>query len=316
MIVAAGLTPAWQQIVELNRLEVGEVNRAKRVAWCASGKVLNVGLALHELGATAVTVSPAGGLTGQAMQAEFASHGAVCRWIAADAPTRVCTTLLAPDVKTGGLLAAQSLDATEIVENAAALTSTELTAFIAMFAEAAAEASLVVLTGSLPAGTPTTFYRDLLAEIRCPALLDIRGEELSHALPMKPFLVKPNRQELSATLGRPLDDEAAIIAGGRELVSRGATWVLISSGARGAWLIGERDAWRFRPPAITVVNPIGCGDCLAAGTAWGLFQELTVAESVRLGMAAAAHNAELWLPSLLDPARVHALVEQVAMERV
>ncbi len=47
MILAAGLSPAWQQIVVLDALSVGEVNRAREVHWCASGKVLNVGLALH-----------------------------------------------------------------------------------------------------------------------------------------------------------------------------------------------------------------------------------------------------------------------------
>ena len=46
MIIAAGLTPAWQQIMRFERLATGQVNRAREVAWCASGKVLNVGLAL------------------------------------------------------------------------------------------------------------------------------------------------------------------------------------------------------------------------------------------------------------------------------
>ena len=49
MILAAGLSPAWQQIMTLAELRIGEVNRARDVQWCASGKVLNVGLALHRL---------------------------------------------------------------------------------------------------------------------------------------------------------------------------------------------------------------------------------------------------------------------------
>ena len=47
MILAAGLTPAWQQIVEFDGFAVGQVNRARSVHWCASGKVLNVGIALQ-----------------------------------------------------------------------------------------------------------------------------------------------------------------------------------------------------------------------------------------------------------------------------
>ena len=39
MIVAAGLTPAWQQILRFDALRLGEVNRAVEAHWCASGKV-------------------------------------------------------------------------------------------------------------------------------------------------------------------------------------------------------------------------------------------------------------------------------------
>ena len=67
MILAAGLSPAWQQIVLLEALHLGEVNRASEVHWCASGKVLNVGLALHHLGAKSLTLSPLGGANGAAI---------------------------------------------------------------------------------------------------------------------------------------------------------------------------------------------------------------------------------------------------------
>ena len=46
MIVAAGLTPAWQQLMAFDALEPGAVNRAREVTWCSSGKVLNVAIAL------------------------------------------------------------------------------------------------------------------------------------------------------------------------------------------------------------------------------------------------------------------------------
>ena len=50
MILAAGLTPAWQQILSFDQFTLGEVNRARRSVWCGSGKVLNVGCALRQLG--------------------------------------------------------------------------------------------------------------------------------------------------------------------------------------------------------------------------------------------------------------------------
>ncbi len=152
MIVAAGLTPAWQQIMRFERLRPGAVNRAYDVHWCASGKNLNVGLALAALGSPSLTLSPLGGWSGQAIAAEFAAKGLPARWSPSQTATRVCTTIL--DEGAGS--------ATELVENAAPLSSAELNEFTANFRDAVRGAAFVVLTGSLPQGTPVTFYRDLL----------------------------------------------------------------------------------------------------------------------------------------------------------
>ena len=42
MILTAGLTPAWQQVLVLDELLPGEVNRAREVHWCASGKAITL----------------------------------------------------------------------------------------------------------------------------------------------------------------------------------------------------------------------------------------------------------------------------------
>ena len=62
MILSAGLTPAWQQILVFDQVRWGEVNRAREVAWCGSGKVLNAGMAAHHLGGPGLTLAPLGGL--------------------------------------------------------------------------------------------------------------------------------------------------------------------------------------------------------------------------------------------------------------
>ena len=110
MILVAGLTPAWQQIVLLDRLRIGEVNRAREVHWCASGKLLNVGLALTQLGANVRALSLVGsGAAGVATRQDMTEQGVDVRWIESIARQRVCTTLL--DRESG--------QTTEIVENLA-----------------------------------------------------------------------------------------------------------------------------------------------------------------------------------------------------
>lgn len=307
MIVAAGLTPAWQQILEFETLAPGEVNRARRVTACASGKVLNVGLGLHFLGAASRTVALVGGLTGQAIRAEFAALGAEATWVEDAHTTRVCTTVLesAPP------------RATELVENAAAVDGPTLDRFAAAFGEAARGARLVVLSGSLPAGAPMTYYRDLLRSTAAPAVLDIRGPELLAVLDagLRPRVVKPNRAELAATVGRRLDDDGTLREAMQELVARGAEWLVVTDGPRPVWVVGTRESYRLLPPpAEQVVNPIGCGDSLTAGIAWALARGDEIESAVRLGMAAAADNLRQLLPARLDAARMEAA--SVRVERL
>ncbi|MCC6493912.1 MAG: bifunctional hydroxymethylpyrimidine kinase/phosphomethylpyrimidine kinase, partial [Pirellulales bacterium] len=265
MVVAAGLSPAWQQVLAVDDLRTGEVNRTAEAYWCASGKVLNAALTLHHLNGmhngASIVVSTLGGPAYDAIEREFDLLGARRQWIRTAAPTRVCTTIV--DRQCGVV--------TELVENAGPITADELSEFRAAFAAAAATASAVVLTGSLPRGAPVDFFRTLVEGVRCPAVLDIRGPELLAALQALPAVVKPNRAELSATLGRPANDVGQLHAAMTELLQRGAQAVVVTAGKEPTWLATSNEFQQFTPrTAGSVVNPLGCGDCLAAGIAWAL----------------------------------------------
>ena len=224
MILSAGLTPAWQQILVFHQFRYGEVNRAQEVHWCASGKVFNAGIALHRLGAPSLTLATVGGPPRAEIEREFNEMGVPHRWVVTEAATRVCTTIL--DQATGAI--------TELVENGRSLTPGELGEFRRAYVEEAARADVAVVIGSLPAGTPASFYRDLAACTPCPAILDFRGEGLLATLDLKPYVVKPNREELAQTLGRP-------IATDNEL--RDAMQVLNRRRPVGRWLPKGRDRY-------------------------------------------------------------------------
>jgi len=305
-ILAAGLTPAWQQILCLPGLRLGQVNRAQSAHWCASGKVLNVGLALHQLGGPSKTLAPIGGAAGEQLAADLACQGVPARWVACRAATRVCTTLV--DSTAGQI--------TELVENAGTLEPDEVDSYIEAFREEAAAASLVVLTGSLPQGVGSNLFDQLLQQTPAPAILDVRGPDLLAALPCQPLLVKPNREELESTLGRKITSDEALIAAMRGLNHRGAQWVLITQGAGPAWLTSASAVYRFQPEVIQVVNPIGCGDCLAAGTAWALRSGHDMPRAVQFGLATAAANAESLLPAQVEPANVAGRVGRIQVEEV
>jgi tagatose 6-phosphate kinase len=306
VIVAAGLTPAWQQILLFDRLQVGEVNRARESHWCASGKVFNVAIALARLGAECRMISPVGTNVRQQVEAELAELGVQSRSIACQQPTRVCTTLI--DASSGTV--------TELVENARPLSAEMVTQISSSYAAEVGAADVAVLTGSLPAGTPVGFYRELLQRTRCEAVLDARGPELLAALEAKPFVVKPNRDELALTLGQTLCDDAALVAAMRDLNQRGAVWVVVTEGSRAVWATSAEGVFRLQPLAVArVVNPIGCGDSLAAGLAWGLSRGYEPLESLAIGIAAAAQNAGQLLPARVDGVLAMEQSRRIVIER-
>jgi len=306
MIISAGLSPAWQQILEVNSLQTGEVNRCQSAHWCASGKVINVGIALQHLGCASATIFPAGGYAKRLIEAELQQLDVPFHLLPQQTPTRTCTTIL--DLSTR--------QTTELVENAASISKEEVEEFSAEYLRCAATANVVVQTGSLPSGTPTTFYRDLIANTKCPVILDARGDELNAALPQGPFLVKPNHEELERTLSRSLPNTEELIKGMQEINQRGATWVVISQGKDALWATSVDQVFRFTPPSVKVVNPIGCGDCLAAGIASVIEKGGTVPEAIRWGMGAAADNLSQRLPARLSVTNVRSFSEQVKMEQI
>lgn len=301
MILAAGLTPAWQQILVFDHLVHGDVNRARQACWCPSGKVLNVGVALRFLGVPARMLSAGGGWTQSAMDAELTALDVPHRWTKTAHTSRVCTTV----IDSGAHVT------TEMVENTGEFTAEELTAYQRAYLEESAGAEVVVLSGSLPHGTPSTYYCDLVSRTPGRVILDVRGPELLEALPAQPFLVKPNRAELARTLKTGLEADADLQRAMFDLNSQGARWVVITDGPRSVWVSSAGQLWKFQPPPIAVVNPIGSGDSLAAGLAAALDRGDDVLAAVTFGMACAADNATQLLPCRLNLSRVQALQGQI-----
>lgn len=305
MILSAGLSPAWQQILVFDSFRYGEVNRASEVHWLAQGKVLNAGIAAHHLGGPSLTLATVGGPPLAPIDQEFAALGVPRRWVVTQSPTRTCTTILDR----------ASRVMTELVENGRPLRPEELDKFRLAYVEEAAKASVAVITGSLPVGTPSSLYRELVEHTPCPAVLDFRGEGLLACLDLKPLVVKPNREELAQTVGQPIQSDAQLLDAMRSLNRRGAQWVVITQGAGPVCVASASKAYRLHSlPVETVVNPLGSGDAMAAGIAWAIRTGRGVVDAVKLGIAAATQNVARLDTGRLDPARVELQARDVRVE--
>jgi 1-phosphofructokinase family hexose kinase len=307
MLLSAGLTPSWQQIMVFDELRVGGVNRARDVSWHVQGKVLNAGIAAHFLGGKSLTLTPLGGSQRRDIVEQLDALGVPLRAIETRTGTRVCTSAI--DRATGKV--------TELIENGRPMTGAELAEFHAAFVEEAAEAAAVVLTGSLTDGAKPEYYRDLLEHVNCPAVLDFRGEGLLGCLDLKPFIVKPNREELAHTFGKKTLADEELLPAMRTLNERGATWTVVTDGANPTWASSATKLYRFHSIRdVEVISAIGSGDAMAAALAWSIREGWDIVRAVRFGIAAATENLRQIETCRLDLQKVLALAELVRVEEL
>jgi sugar/nucleoside kinase (ribokinase family) len=140
------------------------------------------------------------------------------------------------------------------------------------------EAAGQVLAAARTAGATTSL--DVLAP-GDPDLLAWIAEALPHA----DYLLPNDEQVLGFTGATDLAE------GARALVAAGAGCVAVTQGARGALVVTADEVVEVPAYAVDVVDTTGCGDAFSAGFLRGRSLGRSLADSARLGCAAAAQVA-------------------------
>ncbi|MCU1607553.1 MAG: fruK [Modestobacter sp.] len=279
-------------------LERGSVARLGTSRSEPGGKGVNVARALAVAGVDVVSVLPAAD-TDPVVRA-LQALGLRLATVPIDAPVRTNYTLTEPDGTT-----------TKLNEPGAPLDDTARGALQAAVREHAVRSAWVVLSGSLPPGTPVDWYATLVRALRdsgariavdtseapLGALLDAGPDAV-------PDLLKPNTEELAqltdSTEQALTDDPDALLAAVATLHARGVTQVLLTLGADGALLsTADGGLWSARPPRVTVRSTVGAGDSSLAGF---LLADLAGADAAgRLQSAVAYGSASAALPGSAMP---------------
>ncbi|MDB5356262.1 MAG: tagatose-6-phosphate kinase, phosphofructokinase i [Phycisphaerales bacterium] len=308
MILCLGTTPTVQRSMTFEHFEFDAVNRSAAVEEYASGKSLNVARVLKTLGADPLAVGFAGGDRGRFLLDDLKQAGVQCDFVNVAAPTRLCTTVI--DRATG--------TATELVEESLPIEPAAWEELDRKLRALLPESKTWIFSGSLPPGAPRDFYArwlPLAREYGARLILDTRGQPLRLAMQHPGFIAKLNRDELAATLGRPLDAPEALREATREITPEGGA-AIVTMGAQGALASDGKHVWRLTPPKVKAVSAVGSGDAFAAGLALGLIRGQSLPESLALASACGAANAMTALAGHVDPQNVERLVSEAAVSAI
>lgn len=274
MILTITPNPAMDMTYEVRSMRPGEVHRVVRVHRRAGGKGINVSRVLRQMGVPTRAITTAGGTTGMALLDDLAASGIPHEVVHVPATTRLTMTVTV----TGG--DARPTAFNEPGEPPGAESLAELAR---VTRDHLGEASVLVCSGSLPAGTPPTFYAELVGlahERGVPAIVDASGAALLHAVRAGADVVKPNLEELRA-VSEHSDPLTAI----HDLQQLGSSTVVASLGADGLLAVVGEDAYSARLPYALSGNATGGGDAAVAALAHGFEANMPWPERLRMAVA-------------------------------
>jgi len=282
MIVTVTLNPSLDYIVSVKDFHTGMLNRTETEEILPGGKGINVSLVLDHFGIPTKAYGFIAGFTGKAFAAMLEE-----RHIPGDFIT-VSQGFTRINVKL------KSQQETELNGTGPVITDRDLDKLFHMLGCLASD-DILVLSGSVPSSLPRTVYADITREAvkqKRRVVVDAEGDLLRNALPFKPFLVKPNREELSSLFGIPIDSMEKIVAYGKELQKQGAKNVLVSLAADGAVLIDETGTvHQVAAPRGVVRNSVGAGDSMIAGFLYGYLTTKDWDKALAYGIATGSASA-------------------------
>ncbi len=278
MIYKITLNPALDRTLWIKKIQPDESNRIELEQRYAGGKGIDVSKVLTTLGIGNSALAFVGGFAGEELEGLLVNHGVACDFIRISSETR--TNIIVDDMSTG----------TQTVFSAGGpeIKPYELMQLMHKI-EKLEDPDFVVLSGSLPPGVHPEIYRKIIEMVKgkgAKVILDTDGDAMKTGIQGFPDIIKPNIHELNRLVGMELKEKDDIIRAARHVQKQGIKIVLVSMGARGILMVGEKVQCLASPPEVEVKNTIGAGDSAVAGFVYGLAKGRSLKEALTYSVAA------------------------------
>ena len=284
MILTVTANPAIDRVYFIEDFEFGKVYRANRFACSAGGKGLNVARVAHLIGQETAAMGFVGGYTGSFIQSEIEKQGIKNLFTVIKEENRTCLNISNANGVSG-----------EILEAGPEISADEKNRFIKEYSSNIDDYTIVCVSGSLARGLTSDFYIELINIARDKGkkiIVDTSGKTLVDILSAKPYMVKPNQDEISALMNKEITTDEDIKQALFYLMENGVEIPLLSLGKDGMAALIDGHCYRFLPPCVKVVNAVGSGDSAVAGIASGIDMGYLVEDAIKLGMATGAANTQ------------------------
>ncbi|AOY76570.1 1-phosphofructokinase [Clostridium formicaceticum] len=280
MITTVTLNPAVDKTIEIHGFKPGTVNRILGTRIEAGGKGINVSKVLKSLGASTLSTGFAGGESGRWINQWLKDKGIETDFVWVDQETR--TNIKIIDTETSII--------TDINDKGKRIEKIYLKGLYDLVEKWAEKSKVMVFAGSIPDGLSNSIYTHLIeiaSNKGCKTILDTEGEQLLQGIYAKPYMIKPNIDELESSLKVKINNENDIINHCEGFIEKGIQFVVVSMGAEGAVFVSKKNVLRAESVPVEVKSTVGAGDSMVAAFAYGMMKDYPLEETFKLAVAAA-----------------------------
>lgn len=296
MIITLTLSPSLDKSYVVDSFSVDRVNYASRSTILPGSKGINVSRMLTTLAVENTALGFCGGFMSPLFKTLLDTENVKYDFVETEAEIRF-------NIKIADLESNTSTDVNEYSKN---VTDEEFDSLLSLYKSYLPNASYVVIAGSLrkemaPDACNVFIRAANLAGKK--VLFDSQGDAFKYAVAEKPYLIKPNIDELSEYAGRRLESDSEIIEVLENIHSMGVTYALVTLGEKGALMVCDEGIYKMTPPEVIPINTTGAGDSFLAGIIYGLksnadcYKMLKLAGSVS---AAKVTKEDTAMPSLIE----------------
>ncbi len=181
------------------------------------------------------------------------------------------------------------------------------------------EGSVVTFTGRVPKGLPMSDVKAFLRRMQnkgARLVIDSRSFSLDDLTEIKPWLIKPNQEEISEYLGQNIDSFEQTVDSAHKLYKKGIENVMVSLGEKGALLVCDAGVLTAIPPKVEAISTIGAGDSSIAGFLCASVSGLSPSECLR---TAVAYGTAACLTSGTKPPRaddIEEILKQIIVKEI
>ncbi|EHK9754377.1 1-phosphofructokinase [Enterococcus faecium] len=269
--------------IETEEMHPFMVNRTKEDDIQANGKGVNVSLVLKMLDFPSTALGFSAGFTGKYIEDYLQQKQIQTEFIEVPGMTRI--NVFTQVNQTG--------EEYKLVNQGPEIPQTAVHNFLNQIRALQAEDYLCV-SGSLPRGLSPKVLIEIsriCQEKGIHLIIDSSDQEVMDCLPYRPFLLKPNEEELSSWFGRKMITDEDYFVYGQRLVELGAENVLLSLGEKGAILFTKDRVFRGNSPKGKVVNTACAGDTMLGAFLAGYMNRRPLDETLRKSIAAGSSTA-------------------------